>query len=64
MIMSTHSLDVLTSLLELQPEDTSVLLLKKTKDDILIHENLTLDKLEDIIETSQDPRRLADSLRL
>lgn len=63
-VMSTHSLDVLTSLLEVKPKDAHVLQLKKTNDDILLHEDLTLEQLEDIIETSQDPRKLVDSLKL
>lgn len=63
-IMSTHSIDVLTSLLEVRPKDTKVIQLKKTNDDILLHEDLTIEQLEDVIETSQDPRRLVDSLKL
>lgn len=63
-IMTTHSIDVLTSLLEVRPKDTKVIQLKKTNDDILLHEDLTIDQLEDVIETSQDPRKLVDSLKL
>ena len=62
--MTTHSIDVLTSLLEVRPKDTKVIQLKKTNDDILLHEDLTIDQLEDVIETSQDPRKLVDSLKL
>jgi hypothetical protein len=62
--MSTHSIDVLTSLLEVRPKDAKVIQLKKTNDDILLHEDLTIEQLEDVIETSQDPRRLVDSLKL
>ena len=63
-IMSTHSIDVLTSLLDVRPKDTKVIQLKKTNDDILLHEDLTIEQLEDVIETSQDPRKLVDSLKL
>jgi len=63
-IMSTHSIDVLTSLLDVRPKDTKVIQLKKTNNDILLHEDLTIEQLEDVIETSQDPRRLVDSLKL
>jgi len=63
-VMSTHSIDVITSLLEVRPKDLRVIQLKKTNDDILIHEDLTLEELEDIVDTSQDPRRLVDSLKL
>jgi energy-coupling factor transporter ATP-binding protein EcfA2 len=63
-VMSAHSIDVLTSLLEVRPKDAKVIQLKKTSDDILLHEDLTIEQLEDVIETSQDPRRLVDSLKL
>jgi len=63
-IMTTHSIVVLTSLLEVRPKDTKVIQLKKTNDDIFLHEDLTIDQLEDLIETSQDPRKLVDSLKL
>lgn len=63
-VMSTHSLDVITSLLEVRPKDAKVVQLRKTNDDVLIHEDLTLEELEDLIDTSQDPRKLVDSLKL
>jgi AAA15 family ATPase/GTPase len=63
-IMSTHSFDVLVSLLEVRPNDTQVIQLKKTEDDILVHNTLSLDELEDTIDTSQDPRKMVDLLGL
>jgi hypothetical protein len=63
-VISTHSIDVLTSLLEIKPKDTKVIALKKTNTDVLLHEDMTIDQLEDVIETSQDPRKLVDSLSL
>jgi hypothetical protein len=63
-VMSTHSFDVLNSLLDVRPKDTKVIMLKKTNDDVLLHEDLTIEQLEDIVETSQDPRRLVDALKL
>jgi len=63
-VISTHSLDVITSLLEVRPKDAKVVQLRKTNDDVLIHEDLTLEELEDLIDTSQDPRKLVDSLKL
>jgi hypothetical protein len=62
--MSTHSIDVLTSLLEVRPKETKVIQLKKTDSDVLLHEDLTLEQLEDVVETSQDPRKLVDFLKL
>ncbi|MGA2385441.1 MAG: AAA family ATPase [Candidatus Bathyarchaeia archaeon] len=63
-VMSTHSIDVLTSLLEVRPKETKVIQLKKTDSDVLLHEDLTLEQLEDVVETSQDPRKLVDFLKL
>jgi len=62
-IMSTHSIDVITSLLEVKPKNAKVIQLKKTND-ILIQKDLTLEDLGDIVDTSQDPRTLVDSLTL
>jgi AAA15 family ATPase/GTPase len=62
-IMSTHSIDVLTGLLEVRPKNAKVIQLKKTND-ILNQKDLTLEELEDIVDTSQDPRALVDSLTL
>jgi len=63
-IISTHSIDVLRALLEVKSEDTTVLQLKKTANDILLHEALTLDELKDMIYASHDPRLLVDALKL
>ncbi len=62
--LATHSLDVITNLLEVRPKDAKVVQLRKTNDDVLIHEDLTLEELEDLIDTSQDPRKLVDLLKL
>jgi AAA15 family ATPase/GTPase len=63
-IMSTHSFDVLVSLLDVRPKDTQVIQLKKTEDDVLIHNKLSLEELEDTIDSSQDPRKMVDLLGL
>jgi AAA15 family ATPase/GTPase len=63
-VLTTHSIDVLYELLEVRPEDTTVLQLAKTKDDVLRYEKLTLDDLEDLIMANQDPRLVADALTL
>jgi len=63
-VIATHSIDVLYGLLEVGLKDTTVLQLKKSPQDELICEKLTLDELEDIIYANQDPRLLVDSLRL
>jgi predicted ATP-dependent endonuclease of OLD family len=63
-ILSTHSIDVLSRLLEVKPKDAKVIQLKKTADDILLHQELSLEELEDIMEANQDPRLLVDALQL
>ena len=63
-VLSTHSIDVLDRLLEVKPKDAQIIQLKKTADDILLHEKLSLEELESIMESNQDPRLLVDALRL
>jgi AAA15 family ATPase/GTPase len=63
-VMATHSIDVLSQLLEVKPEDMQVLLLSKSSDDVLYAKRLGLDELEDVMEANQDPRLLVDLLKL
>lgn len=63
-VLSTHSIDVLDRLLELKLKDAQIIQLKKTSDDILLHKELTMEELEDIMKANQDPRLLVDALQL
>jgi AAA15 family ATPase/GTPase len=63
-VMATHSIDVLSQLLEVKPKDMQVLLLSKSPDDVLYTKRLSLEELENIIEANQDPRLLVDLLKL
>ena len=63
-VLSTHSIDVLNSLLDVKPKNAKVIQLKKTDEDILIHQDLSLDDLESLFEANQDPRILVDRLGL
>lgn len=63
-VLSTHSIDVLGILLDVRPTDVRVMQLKKTREDTLIHQDLTLEELESLIEANQDPRNLVDLLGL
>jgi len=63
-VISTHSIDVLYELLDVRPEDCSILLLDKTEDDVLRYDKLTLNDLEDLFLANQDPRLVADALAL
>jgi predicted ATP-dependent endonuclease of OLD family len=61
---STHSIDVLYHLVDIKPPDTTIIQLNKSNEDILSHEILTLDELEDLLDANTDPRLLLDALRL
>ena len=63
-VLATHSIDVLNSLVEVGPKDTRIIQLKKTNEDILYHANFSLGELEDILDSSQDPRMMIDTLKL
>jgi AAA15 family ATPase/GTPase len=63
-VLSTHSIDVLDKLIEINPADATVLLLKKSHDDVLSHKIFTLEKLENYINANTDPRLLPDALDL
>ncbi|MGQ4876711.1 MAG: AAA family ATPase [Promethearchaeia archaeon] len=63
-IASTHSLDVLYYISEIKPIDTTIIQVKKDKEDILTSEIITMDEIEDLLNANIDPRLLADSLKL
>jgi len=63
-IISTHSIDVLYHLVDIKPQDTTIIQLNKSNEDILSHEILTLDELEDLLDANTDPRLLLDALRI
>lgn len=63
-IISTHSIDVLYHLADIKPRDTTILQLNKSNEDILSHEVLTLNELDDLLDANTDPRLLLDALRL
>jgi predicted ATPase len=63
-VLSTHSIDVLYQLLELEidPADLQILQMKKLNDGTLVHESLHIDELDDLMNANADPRRLVDAL--
>lgn len=63
-ILSTHSIDVLYNLVEVAPEDTSIIQLRKSDEDILKYHVLSLEQLEDVFSANHDPRLLVDRLNL
>ncbi len=63
-IISTHSIDVLYHLAEINPNDTTIIQLNKSNEDILSHNVLTLEQIEDILDANNDPRLLVDILKI
>jgi AAA15 family ATPase/GTPase len=63
-VLSTHSIDVLYQLLELEISyaDLQILQMRKLNDDTLVYESLTIDDLDDLMNANADPRRLVDAL--
>jgi len=65
-VIATHSIDVLLKIIDtkLESKDCGLILLQKTADDILLHNRLTLEEIEDFVISNQDPRLLPDLLKL
>ena len=63
-VISTHSIDLLYSLVEIKPPKTKIFQLKKSYNDILNHKVLQLEDLEDLLHGNLDPRILVDALEL
>jgi predicted ATP-dependent endonuclease of OLD family len=63
-VISTHSIDVLYELVEINPIDTTILQLHKSNEDILSYKILTLEKLKNYLNSNTDPRLLVDALHL
>jgi len=61
-VLSTHSIDVLYQLLDIDPTGVQVIQLKKLTDDMLIHTSLSIDNLNDLMNANSDPRQLVDAL--
>ncbi len=56
-VISTHSIDILYKLTEINPLDCNVLFLKKSHEDNLEYDKLTLDEIEDLLNANADPRK-------
>jgi len=61
-VLATHSIDTLHEIAEIEPEDSQVIQLKKTADDILVHKALSIDELSNILKSEIDPRYLVDQI--
>jgi len=60
--IATHSIDVLYELPHIASRDGQVIVLRKTRDDVLHYKILYMDDLEDFIDRSVDPRKIMDML--
>ncbi len=63
-IIATHSIDVLYYLVDLKLNDTNLLLLNKSNEDLLSYKVLNLEELEDLLDANTDPRLLLDALQI
>jgi energy-coupling factor transporter ATP-binding protein EcfA2 len=63
-VLATHSIDVLYELVEINPQDCTIVQLKKTGDDILVRKNLTVEEVEDYLSANNDPRFLVDLIEI
>lgn len=63
-VISTHSMDVLGALTSMEPPDTSVILLRKSQNDVLDYQALSAEECRDMIISSIDPRFAADAMGL
>jgi len=59
-VLTTHSYDVLERLVAVEPDDASVVVLRKGADDVLDSRVLGLDELRRMIESHMDVRRVVD----
>lgn len=64
LLISTHSIDVLAAVAELEPRDSQIIILRKSPEDILSYQILDMESFRTIIDSNQDPRKTADLLAL
>ena len=63
-VVSTHSIDVLRTLVDLDLEDCRVVVLRKRRDDTIEWRALELDEVEEYLDTGLDIRKLIDQLEM
>lgn len=59
-IASTHSIDLIREFVLEGPEDGKILSLRKSPDDILSHKELSIDDVEQFLESGQDVRKIME----
>ena len=63
-VVSTHSLDVLHTLIQVRPRDCRVIVLRKDSRDFVDYRVLMLDELEEFFESGVDVRKIIEELEL
>ena len=61
-VIATHSIDVLESVVMANPKDAQVILLKKDANDIVYHKALDIDEVEEILEKNIDIRTIIEGV--
>jgi AAA15 family ATPase/GTPase len=61
-VISTHSIDVLSAVAKIRSNDAQVIMLSKSPDDLLSYKILSIDSFTDLIDSGQDPRGIVDLL--
>jgi len=63
-VVTTHSLDVLWEVAYLEPRDCNVIVLRKSRDDIVDYRAFTTEEVGDMLESGIDLRKIVDILEL
>lgn len=59
-VLVTHSIDVISHVVEAKPKDAQVLILIKSPDDVLRAKALSLEEVKKLMDVALDPRQLID----
>ncbi|RLF22182.1 MAG: hypothetical protein DRN15_09760 [Thermoprotei archaeon] len=63
-LITTHSIDVLYELTQVQPRECNIIALRKSQDDIVDYRIMTIDEIEELLDKGLDIRKLIDVLKL
>lgn len=63
-VLSTHSVDVLRSIVDLDLENCRVVVLRKRRDDVVEWRALEVDEVEELLDSGLDIRKLVDQLEM
>lgn len=63
-VLSTHSVDVLRAIVDLDLENCRVVVLRKRRDDVVEWRALEVDEVEELLDSGLDIRKLVDQLEM